>query len=270
MLPNPIWRAIGELACNLDFETKTENESMSANLIRLYSTWLVVMVVLFASHIRVVDAAVPKKNIIKIHYLKKNYLPDLILTYSKWNSLSREGFGLEYMRRLKRTWTASIGYERLHNSLHTNEQMAGTDIHIDERLKFALDQVTVNLDWQIRRRYYGFTIGGGFGIAHAKTISLHQLDYLYPEVLRINEREEGITTNLIMADRVGMEFYLPSQLKVSALFVELCYHINLKNLKNEVMFIRNDETSHYGDIEIDYMNDYTPGIFYRVGLKFLF
>lgn len=214
--------------------------------------------------------AVPKKNIIKIHYLKKSSLPDLILTYSSWNELSREGFGFEYMRRLRRTWAVSFGYERIHNSLHVDEHISDPDAQTKEDLNYELDQSTVCLEWQIRRKYYGFTVDGGFGIAHLRTLAVHQYDYLNSENLIINEREEGITTNFIMDDRIGLDLYLPSRLKAYSLFIELSFRFSLKNMKNEVRWERGNEAAYYDDLEINYLDAFAEGAFYRAGLKFLF
>jgi len=46
--------------------------------------------------------------------------------------------------------------------------------------------------------------------------------------------------------------------------------VMLRVVDDKKLTIRNDETFHYDDIEIEYLNDYTQGIYYRLGLKFLF
>lgn len=214
--------------------------------------------------------AVPKKNIFKAYYIEKKRLPDEILLYGDWNSLSKEGFGIEYMRRLRRTWAVSFGFERIHNSLRINDRYVWTDIKVDENLNYALDKFGINLDWQIRRKYYGFTVGGGFGVTYLNTRSLQLTKYSDSEPLFIRETEDGKAINLVMDNRVGAEVYLPPILKVSALFVEASLIVNINNLSNDVLISSNSHPDSHSVGEIDYLNNFADGIFLRAGAKFLF
>ena len=233
----------------------------------LVSTVLMMMPLLQKSP---ADCAVPKKNIIRVYYLEKTRLPDLILVYGDWNELSKQGFGVEYMRRLRRTWALGFGFERIHNSLTVNDGYDWSDIRVGQDLDYALDKFGVNLEWQIRRKYYGFIIGGGFAIAHLKTRAANQYEYFDPDYLLIREREEGRTINLAMDDRIGVEVFLPSRLKVSSVFLEASFVINMKNLKNEVRWTNLNRPDEHSTIDVDYLNNFSDGIFLRAGIKFLF